>query len=368
MSWRTVKLKEIGEIVGGGTPSTRDPSNFGQDYEWVTPKDLSVYKERYILSGSRGLSNKGYGSSSAKLLPKGTVLISSRAPIGLTAIAAQPLTTNQGCRSFIPGPDVDSLFMYYLFVSMTQKLEQHANGSTFREISGSSLANIEVEIPSLDEQKAIAKVLGSLDDKIESNLRETSLAWRLLNAEWQSLSEDSGVRPLQEILSLHYGKSLPATSRISGRVPVYGSNGITGWHNESLVQGPAIIVGRKGSIGEVHWSFTSVYPIDTTFYVQPVNNYPLLACYFALKSAGLHSMNSDSAIPGLNRDRALHVEVPIPDSKEAILWGAGRESILHLIYAAQKENEKLIELRDVLLPELLSGRISVSRLREKVSA
>src|SRR5262249_24601971 len=131
MSWRTVALKDIGQIVGGGTPSTKDPENFGDAYPWITPKDMSRQAARFMFSGERGISEKGLRSSSARVLPAGAILISSRAPIGLTAIAAVPVTTNQGCRSFIPGSEADSLFMYYQLSSMTDEFDRHANGSTF---------------------------------------------------------------------------------------------------------------------------------------------------------------------------------------------------------------------------------------------
>lgn len=149
-------------------------------------------------------------SSSAKLLPVGTVLLSSRAPIGLTAIAAQPVTTNQGCRSFIPGPGVDSLFMYYLLGSMKPEFERRANGSTFKEISGSTLAEIEISLPSFLEQRTISATLGALDDKIESNQRAINFLGELFNAEFSRTLESTetiSTRPLDAIATITKGRS-----------------------------------------------------------------------------------------------------------------------------------------------------------------
>jgi len=113
--WREVSLGEIGEIVGGGTPSTKKESYYGGNISWITPKDLSTHNERYIFMGERSITEEGLANSSAKLMPKGTVLFSSRAPIGYVAIAGKELCTNQGFKSLIPKNGLaDSEFLYYL--------------------------------------------------------------------------------------------------------------------------------------------------------------------------------------------------------------------------------------------------------------
>ena len=169
--WKIYKLKEIGEIVGGATPSTKNPSNYDGPIPWITPKDLSNSNERYIFNGERSITNDGYMSCSCKLLPKGTVLFSSRAPIGYVAIAAAPMCTNQGFKSFIPNSKVDSLFMFYLMKYRKDDIANLGSGTTFIEVSGSVMKEFEVKVPNLDTQKRIANVLSSLDDKIELNNR-----------------------------------------------------------------------------------------------------------------------------------------------------------------------------------------------------
>lgn len=115
--WKEYRLGEIGTVVGGATPSTKDASNYDGDISWITPKDLSVLTERCIYRGERMITQKGYNSCSCKLLPKGSVLFSSRAPIGYVAIASKELCTNQGFKSILPFQNiVDSMFLYYLLV------------------------------------------------------------------------------------------------------------------------------------------------------------------------------------------------------------------------------------------------------------
>jgi len=169
--WHEYCIGDIADIVGGSTPSTADPSNFDGDIPWLTPRDLSNTHERYVSRGERNLTRKGLASCSAKILPAGTVLLTSRAPIGYLAIAKQPIATNQGFRSLVLKPEFDSEFIYYWLKANIGELERHASGSTFKELNGSALKGIRIRVPNKKTQRAIAHILGSLDDKIELNKR-----------------------------------------------------------------------------------------------------------------------------------------------------------------------------------------------------
>ena len=166
-----VRLADIGKIVGGATPSTKRTDYYDGKIAWITPKDLSGYHTRWICSGQRNITQKGFDSCSTQILPKGSVLFSSRAPIGYVAIAKNPLCTNQGFKSIVPDKNIISpLFLYYLLKCYTPKIEAMASGTTFKEVSGATMKNFRVPIPrSLEEQDRIARTLGSLDDKIETN-------------------------------------------------------------------------------------------------------------------------------------------------------------------------------------------------------
>ena len=184
--WRTVALGDIADVVGGGTPSTKEPDNFDGDIPWLTPRDLSGAHDRYIERGERSLSLRGLDSSSAKLLPTGSVLLSTRAPIGYVALAKNQIATNQGFRSLLVRDGALPEYLYYWLKLNTEELERHASGSTFREISGSSLKEIRLRLPPLDEQRAIARVLGALDDKIELNRRMSATLEAMARALFKS--------------------------------------------------------------------------------------------------------------------------------------------------------------------------------------
>lgn len=167
-----VKLSDLGDIVGGATPSTINDDFYNGNIPWITPKDLSGHKERYIEQGERSISEAGLASCSTRIIPKGSILFSSRAPIGYVAIAKNQLCTNQGFKSIIPDDMSESLFIYYLLVYYKNAIEATASGTTFKEVSGSVMRQIEVIIPkSSIERESIAATLSCLDDKIELNNR-----------------------------------------------------------------------------------------------------------------------------------------------------------------------------------------------------
>ena len=168
--WKEYRLSEIGTIVGGATPSTKNPSFYDGEIPWITPKDLTDWKEVYISSGERSITMEGYNSSSCKLMPKGTVLFTSRAPIGYIAIAANELCTNQGFKSVVPNIElVDSEFLYYALLYNKNKIKALGSGTTFAEISGKVMASVVISLPELATQKKIAAQLSEIDDKIAVN-------------------------------------------------------------------------------------------------------------------------------------------------------------------------------------------------------
>ena len=169
--WKISTIEDIAEVVGGTTPSTNEPDNYGGNISWLTPKDLSNYRFRYIGKGERSITEKGMKSKGIKLLPKGTVLLTTRAPIGYVAIAENELTTNQGFRNLVPGKKVDSEFLYYLLKNNIDRLISNASGTTFSELSGGTLKKMKFVFPQLEEQKAIGAILSSLDAKIELNIK-----------------------------------------------------------------------------------------------------------------------------------------------------------------------------------------------------
>ena len=180
---------------------------------------------------------------------------------------------------------------------------------------------------------------------MESELGKVPNGWLPVNIEY--------------FIELIYGKALKKTERIHGVYPVYGSGGLTGWHNKALVKGPGVIIGRKGTIGSIFLENKDFYPIDTTYYVKTKNNCSLLFAYYLLQTLGLEKMNTDAAVPGLNRQNFYHLEVPFYPSDLIEKYTKTIENIISKNLSIKKENEYLIGMRDSLLPKLLSGEVAL---------
>jgi type I restriction enzyme, S subunit len=186
-AWTWVQLSEVAKVVGGGTPATSIAGNFGSDVPWVTPADLSTHKGKFIAGGARSLSAAGLATSGARWLPAGAVLFSSRAPIGYCAVAAQPLTTNQGFKSFVPEAGVRSDYLFYWLRSAKSMAEELASGTTFLELSGTKAATIPFPLAPEREQQRIVELLEELLDGVEEAEAELKRALSKLTVYRQSL-------------------------------------------------------------------------------------------------------------------------------------------------------------------------------------
>lgn len=174
------------------------------------------------------------------------------------------------------------------------------------------------------------------------------------------------VTKLSEVCRLEYGKALPKARRRAGGVAVVGSGGIAGWHDESRCEGPGVVLGRKGHAGSVMWIDDNYFPIDTTFNVVPSPEVPLTYLYHALRRIDFDRIVSDSAVPGLNRDAALSREVVMPPVDEMASFAEIVEPITAMRAMLARESKTLTEIRDTLLPKLISGEIRVPEAEEVV--
>ena len=158
--WKWVRLSAVGEIVGGGTPKTGVSEYWDGDISWITPADLGKNSDQTIYSGAKLITQKGLDKSSAKLMPKGSIVYSSRAPIGHIAVAGKELCTNQGCTSFVPDTKfISTEWAYYILIARTGDIQSRASGTTFKEISGKGMGETWISLPPLPEQRRIvAKV------------------------------------------------------------------------------------------------------------------------------------------------------------------------------------------------------------------
>lgn len=163
MSWPIVKLKDCCEVVGGATPKRNVASYWDGDIPWITPKDVSNLSEPYIYEAPEYISKAGYKAAATYMLPVGTVLLTSRAPIGNVAIAGIELCTNQGFKSLIPGKNIYNKYLYHCIKKFVPQLELLGNGATFKEVSKKVVENFEIPLPPFEVQKRIADILDKAD-------------------------------------------------------------------------------------------------------------------------------------------------------------------------------------------------------------
>jgi len=234
-------------------------------------------------------------------------------------------------------------------------------------------------------QRAIAGVLSNLDDKIDLLHRQNRTLEAMAEAlfrQWfrppgplegvkdradkKSPLGDLGVDDWEEgklgdVIELYYGKGLKTEERTGSSYPVVGSSGIVDYHSEFLVEGPGIVIGRKGTLGKVIYLWDNFYPIDTTYYVKSkVESVGLFYEYFLLKTINFEDMNTDSAVPGLNRDIALSTEIIIAPENKIHNFNEFVVSFVDKIKKNKDQINTLEKLRDTLLPKLMSGELRVA--------
>lgn len=263
------------------------------------------------------------------------------------------------------------LYVYYKL--KTLNLERFNGGASVPTLNRNVLNTLEIEIPDITTQQKIASILSAYDDLIENNRRRIALleeAARLLYREWfvhfrfpghehtrfiDGLPEGWERVKLGDTGYLNYGKALKADTRVPGPYPVFGSSGVVGTHNKALVEGPGIIVGRKGNVGSVYYSEQSFYPIDTVYFInRGQTDYYL---YNALKNISF--INTDVAVPGLNRDYAHSRELVEPSKVIKNEFIIQVTPIYKQIFGLKRYIEQLKQTRDLLIPRLMNGELAV---------
>lgn len=391
--WIECTLDKLGEIVGGATPSTKCEDYYGGSIPWITPKDLSSFKGRYITSGERNITEKGLASCSAQMMPKDAVLFTSRAPIGYVAIASQSVCTNQGFKSIVVNEKADPLFVYYLLKYNKDAIEAMGSGTTFKEVSGKTMRAVKVRIPlDVSYQKRIAAVLDSLDTKIENNERINDNLEQQAQSYFQELFVDNAdpewaIGTISDLGTVVGGstpsKAKPEYYTESGiawitpkdlsinksKFVSHGENDITelGLKNSSAAIMPegTVLFSSRAPIGYIaiaagevttNQGFKSVVP-------KPEIGTPFV--YFFLKNTlpVIEGMASGSTFKEVSGSTMKNVPAVIPDAETLAKFSDFCAPIFAQQRILEEQNQSLATLRDNLLPKLMSGEIDVSAVQ-----
>lgn len=392
--WPKVSIGNVVRIVGGGTPSTADPLNFDGEIPWLTPKDLSGVHDRHIARGARNLSSLGLERSSARPVPAGSVLLSTRAPIGYVCVAKNQITTNQGFRSLIANEQLVPAFLYYWLLSNRQELERHASGSTFKELSAKALASIKMVLPPKTEQERVVAVLGALDDKIELNRRmaETLDALvRSLFGELCDLDHNWPHRSLADIAQLVRGRSYTSkelehsaetamvTLKSFERGGGYRPGGLKAFRGPYKVEQAvspgevvvactdvtqaAEVVGRSAIVQQTRRFKTLVASLDVLV-LRPAERDVSTAFLYALTRAPRFVAHAKAHATGttvlhLDRKAVPRFSFRYPPKERLNTFNDIAQPAIERYSKLMCEADCIKEVRDALLPQLLSGRLRV---------
>ena len=364
--WKEYKLHEIGRIVGGATPPTKDSANYDGEISWITPKDLSNFTGRYIQKGERSITQKGFDSSSCQILPKGSILFSSRAPIGYIAIAANELCTNQGFKSIIPDNNlVNNLFLYYLLKYNKEEIEGLGSGTTFKEVSAKVIQNFDIKIPPIQTQKKIADILSSLDDKIELNRRINDnleqQAQALFNEMFPHITE--GENMIGDLIMPKRGKGLLSKNAIKGDIPVV-AGGIepATYHNQANTTAPVLTIAASGAnAGYINLWHIPVWASDSS-YIDDSITLNVYFWYIMLKKRQKEIFDAQvgSAQPHIYPKHIAELPMNVVFVEKIAEYNEIVTPIFEKKGQLFLESKRLTSLRDTLLPKLMSGELKIN--------
>lgn len=346
--WKTVKLGDVCTISNGGTPKSKIKNYWDGGVQWLTPKDMGKLSSRYVSETERQISREGLNNSSAKLIPKNSVILSCRAPIGHVAINESDMSFNQGCKGLVPSEKIIVEYLYYFLVHSKQLLNDLGKGAVFKEISAKTLNAVEVPLPPLAEQQRIVAKLDAAFAEIEklsatqsSKLRETdtliaSALDKMLtqhdaaekSVELQSLCESNrgityGVIKLGE--EVENGIPCLRTSNVRKRkIVTNGMKRIAGElsreYERTILNGGEVLVNVRGTLGGVSvvpeamagWNISrevAMVPIDTC---KASADYISLWISSPMSEKWLHGNTRGAAYQGINLSDLRKLPVALP--------------------------------------------------------
>ena len=369
-NWQEKTLGEVCEIISGTTPDTKNSKYWDGSNYWITPAELSEEKI-FITDCRRKITDLAIQHCSLRPMPKGTIIFSSRAPIGKVAISdVDTLYCNQGFKNFICSKSIYNKFLYYFLKLNTPLLISLGNGTTFKEISKSTISKVHIGFPSLPEQKRIVekldKIFANIDKAKEQTTQNIQNAQEMfeafLNNIFTNTADNWEEKKLGEVIQLEYGKPLAPEDRDpEAQYPAYGANGIKTYTNKYLYDKPTIIVGRKGSAGEINLTTEKFWPLDVTYYIKFDNQkYDLLFLYFLLSSLNLPSL-AKGVKPGINRNDVYSISCFFPalTEQQRIVKKLNTlsDKTRELKEICTKKLADLDELKQSVLQQAFSGKL-----------
>ncbi|HIF9959847.1 TPA: restriction endonuclease subunit S [Campylobacter coli] len=365
-NWKKCKLGDIcSKVTSGGTPLTSNALYYNGIIPWLNTKEV---KNCRIYETEKYISQLGLENSSAKWIEANSVIIAMYgATAGKVAINKIPLTTNQACCNLtINHEKADYNFIYYLILNNFETLEILATGAAQQNLNLNTITSLEITLPPLEEQRQIAAILSSIDDKIEllheQNKTLEELAQTLFrhyfienpNPSWQNVK-------IKKLVNITSGKSLKRLDmQDDGENPILGANGIIGFTNKYLYNEPLLYTGRVGTLGKVFMinSAKKVWLSDNTLIINPSSNFYFM--YFILKTSSLENLDVGSTQPLIRQSDLGEIEISLADDLLLEQFDIAAKKIFDKIDKNLEQIQTLENMRDILIPKLLNGEIKIN--------
>ncbi len=278
-NWEYIRLGEICSVIGGSTPKTDIPEYWNGEYNWYTPAELD--DKKYYRHSVRKITDEAVKSCGLTLMPAGTVLLSSRAPIGKVGIILEEAYCNQGFKNLVCSSAIFNEYLYYTLLYFNEEIKEKGKGSTFKEISKTVTESIKIPVPPIDVQKHIATELDKLNEMIATRKEQLKVLDNLAQSLFYSTFGDPITNPkgwpqkfFSRCFRLNSGEGLSAKDIKTGPYPVYGGNGIIGHHNFSNLGGINLIIGRVGALcGNVRLVSGDIFVTDNAFVVYLLHDF-----------------------------------------------------------------------------------------------
>ncbi len=363
---RECKLKDVATIID----CEHKTAPLVESSEYISVRTTDIANGRIYFDSANRVSYETYVQWSNRIKPaEGDLILAREAPVGEVGIIPKGRQVCLGQRTVLIRPNsVNAKYLLYYLVSSDVKndLISRSTGSVVEHLNVHDIRNFDLRIPkSIDDQEFISEILSSLDDKIDLLHRQNKTLEALAETifrQWFVEEADVSweVGRLGDVLELVYGKALKEETRSGKGFPVVGSSGVVGYNSGFLVEGPGIVIGRKGTLGNVIYLFENFFPIDTTYFVKSkVNSVGLFYEYFLLKTMNFEDMNTDSAVPGLNKEIALSMEMKIAPFEKLQDFNDQCSTLFQKLKQNNNQILSLTQLRGSLLPKLMNGEVRV---------
>lgn len=361
--WKEYKLSELCEPIGGGTPKTTVSEYWDGNIPWLSVSDFNNGK-KFVFDAEKKISEKGLKESSTKILKKGQIIISARGTVGVIAMLGRDMAFNQSNYGIDAKKELTSNeFLYYLLKDNLANFISVSYGAVFDTITKDTFEHIIVSIPPFAEQQIISSILSSLDDKIDLLQRQNKTLEQLaetLFRQWfvEEADESWEIGTLASVASFLNGKARP---KEEGSIPIYGGNGILGHTNHFNYSGHTIIIGRVGAYaGSLFYETQKVWVSDNALVAKGIKEVYNHFLFFLLKTLDLNSMAEGSSHPLITQTLLKSIEMIIPPAEKIEIFDTTVENLQSKIEINNKQIKQLTQLRDALLPKLMSGVVRVN--------